>query len=131
MNCTLGATCCLLGIDYSQGVAFLGHDEGDLGFTYQEMVDLCLEHGYALLEIPAEYDVLVGKERFLHPHGTESRMRDYMRRFNGLLMGQYSLDRPHCLCWNKSFVYDPKTMTFEPLNPEFAIETFCPLIKVQ
>lgn len=103
----------------------IGHDGSEIvwpdlkeplcrrGFHVQELVDVALKFGVALVEIEGDPATIAGERAiidcqiFPNPH---DRMEDYMNRYHGLLLGDRLNGRSqHMVAWNhlEQHAYDP------------------------
>lgn len=96
-------------INHSEAAHWLGHDGSERGFHSQEMIDLCLEHDIAVIEIvrnpvgvrPDTYQQI---PIFQTP---DWRFFEHMEGRAGVLMGYKHNAQPHAVFWDGEEYTDP------------------------
>jgi hypothetical protein len=69
------------------------------GFHIQEMVDLCLRRGYAMVEIEGKPIRREGNNTWVQPGNWEERFRTQLAQTYGVLIGE-TFGRGHAVAWD-------------------------------
>jgi hypothetical protein len=136
-SCLPKAFALALAVPFEQVIKQVGHDGSELiwkelsgnkqrrSFHLQEMIDVGLYYGYAVIVIerqpcslPYDHDGMP----FLLPKGKD-RFMSYLRNHSGVLIGKTITGNPHAVMWDGKQIVDPNGFIY-PLG-QFNPSLFC------
>lgn len=144
-SCASASMAMLLGVPEANIFKSLGHDGSDIlwpnldepygrrGFHPQELMDTAIRHGYAMMEIVDSIELVNKDNDCKIIEMPQSRLIWYMDRFDGLILGRYSVGVYHAVAWSKGHVYDPREprcYEWTGIGDQITVDTFFPIIKL-
>lgn len=140
-SCSIASLAMLLDLSFDQVIQEIGHDGSELwwsddprpqrAFSIQELIDVALRHGIALIQIdgcPATSDSKGDRPRPIFPDSFETRLMSHMEGNKGLVTGYYAPDKFHMVAWDGSKVHDPmdgRVYSFDEVGiPKLSVESF-------
>lgn len=151
-QCRAAALAMAIGVSLEFVINTIGHNGSEIwwpnsehpnnlrGFNPQELLEVAIGQGYAMLEIA--HTTYSGGGDFpprpvpfrQYPDG-EARILHWMATSSGIIDGYVAADRPHCVAWDHKsrMIYDP----FEPRSYDWdtdpnaiIVDTFYPIIRI-
>jgi hypothetical protein len=126
-TCTLTSLAMVLDVPYAKLVADFGYDGQEMitnkvpppfcfkGVTIHEVIDYCEKLGRVTIMVVANPVLVVGDETIQVYVDPESRLRRYMDRYCGLIVGETVSGMGHCCAWDRKMVFDPHGVIY-PLD---------------
>lgn len=118
-SCTIASLAMVLDTTCEQMISEIGHDGSEVwfpndvrpnrGFSLQELIDVGISHGVALVPIdgcPVMGDSKGENIREILPQ-YEARLNVHMVGNPGLIVGYYAPDKCHMVAWDGCLVRDP------------------------
>lgn len=125
-------------ISIAKVIRAVGHDGSEIifpeyeepycrrSFHPQELMDMCLLKGFAVVPIEQQPTVMV-KDRVHNVPIYSKRMDYYLSNYTGVLTGISQTGKPHAVAWNGQRVLDPNGAEYNITN--FFVEMFFLIIK--
>jgi len=113
-SCLLDAFACVLGVPATVIADFIGHP-GSNGFHTQELIEYCLQKGYAVTPIerfPTAKTMDGSFWEVLFPGGNNKRFGRHMLGTIGVLTGFNREGNPHAIAWCHEIGYDSAVGAF-------------------
>lgn len=145
-SCTVAGLAMLLDISIEQVIQEIGHDGSEIwwpddprpqrAFAMQELIDIAIQHGVALVPIHGCPAVADSKdERPIHLfQDYEDRLMNHMTGNPGLITGYYAPNKFHLVAWDGTHVHDPmdgRVYSFDDVGiSKIGVETFYRAFKI-
>ena len=94
----------------------------------QELIDVCLGRGFALMMVEA-IPSMSGNYEIQFKEGNISRLTRYMSMYTGVVCGVNQDLKPHAIAWDRKSFYDPIGKVTE--KTEMAIDCFLALVPIR